>query len=74
MTDTVEIEYSVVEAATLAEVDVHPNTIDRAVRTGELPFRWKRGRRLIRRSALLAWASTRRRNSRVPVSAGAVAS
>lgn len=61
MTDTPEIEYSVVEAATLAEVDVHPNTIDKAIRTGELAFRWKRGRRLIRRTDLLAWSAGRRR-------------
>lgn len=61
-------EVTVVDGA--AELDFHPATIDRAVRHGEIPFRWKRGRRLIRRSALLAWAATRRRNGRAPIASG----
>ena len=62
MIDAAEAEFSVVEAATQPEVDAHPNTVDKALRAGELAFRWKRGRRLIRRSDLLAWAATRRRS------------
>lgn len=75
MADTAETEYTVVEAATLAEVDVHPNTVDKAIRTGSLPFRWKRGRRLIRRADLLDWsAGRRRRPSFVPTGPEAGAS
>ena len=63
MADVFEPEYTVVEAATHPEVGCHPNTVAKALKSGELLFRWKGTRRLIRRPDLLAWAATRRRRN-----------
>lgn len=35
----------------------HPGTLDRALRNGELAFRWQDGRRLIKVADLDAWAA-----------------
>lgn len=35
----------------------HPGTVDRAIRNGEIPFRWQDGRRLVKVADLDAWAA-----------------
>lgn len=50
-----ETELNVVRSA--VRVGRHPATLDRALRNGELPFRWEDGRRLVKCSDLDAWAS-----------------
>lgn len=50
-------------------VGKHPATLDRALRAGELPYRWLDGRRLILGRDLYAWAERidrRRAVSRLP--------
>lgn len=65
-----EIELNVVRSATRA--GRHPATIDRALRRGELPFRWEDGRRLVKARDLDAWAARTARHGR-PVFAPAEA-
>ena len=61
--ELVEPEENVVRGA--ARSGFHTNTLDRALRAGELAFRWQDGRRLIRVADLDAWAA-RRRATRQP--------
>lgn len=67
----VEVELNVVRAAVRA--GRHPATIDRALRNGELPFRWEDGRRLVKARDLDAWAAAHVRHG-TPTSPEAVAS
>ena len=55
----VEKEENVVRSAVRA--GVHPTTLDRALRSRELRFRWQDGRRLIRVKDLDEWAAKRAR-------------
>lgn len=66
---------SIIEAATLPEVGVHPVTLSAATRRGEIGFEWRLGRKLLRRGDVLAWAAKRRRRPGfVPAAREAVAS
>lgn len=45
----------------------HPGTVDRAIRSGEIPFRWEDGRRLVRVADIDSWAArTDRGRTAVP--------
>lgn len=66
---------TIIEAATLPEVGVHPVTLSQATRQGEIGFEWRAGRKLLRRGDVLAWASKRsRRPGFVPAASEARAS
>ncbi len=47
----------------------HVGTLDRALRNGELPFRWEDGRRLIKVRDLDAWAARSARHGRPTLAA-----
>ncbi len=64
--ELVEPEVNVVRGA--ARSGFHTNTLDRALRAGELAFHWQDGRRLIRVADLDEWAA-RRRAARLPSAA-----
>jgi hypothetical protein len=59
-------ELTIVEAAVLPGVDVHPGTIDRLLRSNVLAYRWQSGRRLVHKGDVLAWAAARRRHYPLP--------
>ena len=63
-TDLVERELNLVRSAVRA--GVHPTTLDRALRAGELRFRWQDGRRLIAASEVDGWVEKRRRRFSIP--------
>lgn len=59
-----EIEFNVVRGA--VRIGRHPATLDRALRAGELAFRWEDGRRLIKGSDLDEWAARTDRRRTTP--------
>jgi hypothetical protein len=59
-----ETEFNVVRGA--VRVGRHPATLDRALRAGELPFRWEDGRRLVKGRDLDEWAARTDRRRATP--------